>query len=133
MGHIPEESTLNEYLALGLGISSFLECTACFSVKVSKIPYVQFICGICLFIEKKTVFFFNFLYHLFFVTWTPGLLFEYCAVKPAHNETTGAGFLSVAGKFLLIQFLEFKLKIVGTVKVFHCRQNFFFLSKFVLS
>jgi len=38
MGHIPEENALNEYLALGLGISNYLECTACFSSKVSKIP-----------------------------------------------------------------------------------------------
>jgi hypothetical protein len=46
------------------------------------------------------------------------LLLEYHAVKPAHNETTGTEFLSVAGRFLLIQVLEFKLKIVGTLKVF---------------
>jgi hypothetical protein len=49
----------------------------------------------------------------------PRLLLEYYAVKLAHNETTGIGFLSVGGKFLLIQVLEFRLKIVGTVKVLH--------------
>jgi hypothetical protein len=43
----------------------------------------------------------------------PCLLLEYYAVKPAHNETTRTGFLSVAGKFFLIKVLEFRLKNVG--------------------
>jgi len=66
MGHIPEENTLNEYLASGLSIGDYLECTACFNTKLSKIPYVEFICGICLFLGK-TVFFLNFVHHLFYV------------------------------------------------------------------
>jgi hypothetical protein len=65
--YIPEGNTLHKYLASGLGISDYLECTACFSAKVSKIPYVEFIYGTCLFLEKKSVFFLNFLYHLVFV------------------------------------------------------------------
>jgi len=56
MGHIPEENTLHEYLALGLSISSYLECRAYFSAKVFKIPYVEFVCGICLFLEKNSIF-----------------------------------------------------------------------------
>lgn len=95
MGYTPEENTLNEYLALASAATWNVR-----RASVAKYPrfltyssYVGFV-----YFSKKTVFFFNFLYHLFFLIQTPCLLFEYCAVKPAHNETTGTGFLSVAGK-----------------------------------
>jgi hypothetical protein len=43
--------------------------------------------------------------------------------KTCHNETTGTEYISVAGKFILIQVPEFKLKIIRTVKVFFVTED----------